>query len=66
MIDLIAQNTLIGNLIIWLCVGLGLLAVCIPRPRKRYVLQRDQQKKSRRHEEAGSLQRQSRYGARRR
>ncbi len=65
MIELLAQQNLtIGYVITGLGVGLGLLAVCIPRPRSKFATAAERQvkKKSVRHSTAGSLQQRSKYG----
>ncbi len=68
MIEILAQDFLIGYLVIGLGMGLGLLAVCIPRPRKFYDPDAgaELRRKVIRHEAAGSLQKQSKYSQRRR
>ena len=67
MLELLAQNFGIGYAITALGIGLGLVAVCVPRFRKRYdkVLygqKEEQRKKTVRHSAAGSAQHRAKYG----
>lgn len=60
---LLAQNFAMGYFIMAMGIGLGVLAVIIPRPRKRFdPFPKKAVKRTVRHADAGSLRQTSRYG----
>ncbi|HMO14860.1 MAG TPA: hypothetical protein PKD64_05080 [Pirellulaceae bacterium] len=68
MSGLVAQNFAVGYTIIGLCIGLGLIAVCVPRRRKPFSLEDPTTEKRVKvvvHQAAGSIQKKSTYAQQR-